>query len=503
MAASFTLLIARKALRACGQLLLLLGMLLGVSVHAEESAPLPANPGGVAPDNAQIETTPSPLKDEEIRQRISGIFSEIDGLGAVEVSVTQGVVTLAGETANDRKAQQAVGLANRLTDVVTVGDQIERTLDVQDNVATAYQGLRARGQNLLRALPLLLVGFVIFGLVAWFGAWLSNRKNLWQRLTPNSFVAELLAQTIKVIFIILGLIMALSLIGAETVIGTLLGGAGVIGIAIGFAVKDTIENYIASLMLSIRQPFQARDHVVINDREGIVVRLTSRATILMTLEGNQLRIPNADVFKGIILNYTQNPERRFNFELGVDANDDPLAAIKVVLDALQALEFVLNEPKAVGVIKNVGDSNIVLEFLGWVDQSTTDFGKARSIAIRETKHALENQGFSLPEPIYRLSFNPELEHALAHFQGDSAGSLNPDVALTPATPDSQTAIRPNTIDGRDKQQAKARAKQILRGHEADEVLDARPDERLMKKVEQEIAENSNETDLLNKNSPRE
>ena len=522
MAAFLTFSSARRSLRAWGQLVLLLSMLLGLLVHAAEedvsdiNIPLTANGveedttahsaptiSGESTNNAQIETTPSPLKDNEIRQRISGIFSEIDGLGAVEVNVAQGVVTLAGETANERKAQQAINLANRLTDVVTVDDHINRTLDVQDNVSTAYQGLRTRGQNLVKALPLLMVGFLLFGLVAWFGVWLSKRQKLWQRLTPNPFVAELLAQTIKVIFIILGLILALSLIGAETIIGTLLGGAGVIGIAIGFAVKDTIENYIASLMLSIRQPFQARDHVVINDREGIVVRLTSRATILMTLEGNQLRIPNADVFKGIILNYTQNPERRFTFELGVDANDDPLAAIKVGLDAIQRLDFVLAEPKAIAIITHVGDSNIVLEFLIWVDQSKTDFGKARSIAIRETKHALENQGFSLPEPIYRLRFNPELEQGLGRFQGESAGSLNPDMTLPPTTSDSQTAIRPNTIDDRDKQQAKARAKQILRGQDANEVLDARPDEKLMQKVEQEIAENSNGTDLLNKNSLRE
>ncbi|WP_346798534.1 mechanosensitive ion channel family protein [Halomonas sp. Bachu 37] len=532
MAAFLTLSAAHLSLRACGQLLLLLSMVYGGSAHAVEDvpgspAPLEANGveqrstgktetaessapvtpapaiSGESTNNAQIETTPSPLKDNEIQQRISGIFSEIDGLGAIEVNVSQGIVTLAGETANERKAQQALSLANRLTDVVTVDDHINRTLDVQDNVSTAYQGLRTRGQNLVKALPLLLVGFLLFALVAWFGAWLSRRQKLWQRLTPNPFVAELLAQTIKVIFIIFGLILALSLIGAETVIGTLLGGAGVIGIAIGFAVKDTIENYIASLMLSIRQPFQARDHVVINDREGIVVRLTSRATILMTLEGNQLRIPNADVFKGVILNYTQNPERRFTFELGVDANDDPLAAIKVGLDAIHKLDFVLAEPKAIAIITHVGDSNIILEFLVWVDQSKTDFGKARSIAIRETKHALENQGFSLPEPIYRLRFNPKLEQVLEDSQVNNAGSLNPDTTPPPTTSDSQTAIRPKMIDDRDKQQAKARAKEILRGQDADEVLDARPDEKLMQKIEQEIAENSNGTDLLNKNSPRE
>ena len=483
------------------------------SVEADsQSLPPPADPpviSGESTNNAQIETTPTPLKDNDIRQRINGIFSEIEGLQAVSVSVTQGVVTLAGETPNEKKAQQAINLTNRLTDVVTVEDNINRTLDVQDNVTTVYQGLKAQVKNLVKAVPLLLVGIVIFGLVTWFGSWFSNRKKMWQRLTPNPFVAELLAQTVKVIFIIFGLILALSLIGAETILGTLLGGAGVIGIAVGFAVKDTIENYIASLMLSIRQPFRARDQIVINGQEGIVVRLTSRATILMTLDGNQLRIPNAEVFKGTILNYTKNPERRFTFELGVDANDDPLAAIKVGIDAICQLDFVLDEPKAIAVITNVGDSNIILEFQIWVDQSETDFAKARSIAIRETKHALENEGFSLPEPIYRLRFNDELEKALEHLQGNNrsnqANGTNADMTITPTTPESIdiNKVDNSSADDKDKKQAKARAKYILQGRNAEEVLSARPDEKLMEKVEQEIAENSDETDLLSNNSPQE
>lgn len=479
----------------------------GDITEPDSSLPTPAPPpviSGESTNNAQIETTPTPQKDNDIRQRISSIFSEIEGLQAINISVTQGVVTLTGETANEKKAQQAINLTNRLTDVVTVEDRINRTLDVQENVSTVYQGLKAQVTNLVKALPLLLVGIVIFSLVAWFGSWLSNRKKMWQRLTPNLFVAELLSQTVKVIFIIFGLILGLSLIGAETILGTLLGGAGVIGIAVGFAVKDTIENYIASLMLSIRQPFRARDHIVINGQEGIVVRLTSRATILMTLDGNQLRIPNSEVFKGTILNYTKNPERRFTFELGVDANDDPLAAIKVGLDAIHTLAFVLDEPKAIAVITNVGDSNIVLEFQIWVDQSETDFAKARSIAIRETKHALENEGFSLPEPIYRLRFNNKLEKAFERMRG-SADNTQSDLTVTPTMPESaeNNQNNDNQLDDQDKKQAKARAKTILQGHNADDVLDARPDDKLMEKVEQEIAQSSDETDLLNNNSPQE
>ena len=467
---------------------------------------------GESSNNTQIETAQTVQHDNDIRQRISGIFSEIEGLQAINVGVTQGVVTLTGETPNEKKAQQAINLTNRLTDVVTVEDKINRTLDVQDNVTTVYQSIKAQAKNLIKAVPLLLVGIILFALVTWFGSWLSNRQKMWQRLTPNPFVAELLSQTVKVIFIILGLILALSLIGAETILGTLLGGAGVIGIAVGFAVKDTIENYIASLMLSIRQPFRARDHILINAQEGIVVRLTSRATILMTLDGNQLRIPNAEVFKATILNYTKNPERRFTFELGVDANDDPLAAIKVGIDAIAQLGFALDKPKVTAIIKEVGDSNIILQFQVWVNQSEADFSKARSIAIRETKHALEDEGFSLPEPIYQLRFNHKLEQAFEYFQSSRNGDKSQEnITVTPiiVKPSNDSKIANDaqaaetTIEDKDKQQAKARAKHILQGRNADQVLDARPDEKLMEKVEQEIAENSDETDLLSNSSPQE
>ncbi|GAA0731959.1 mechanosensitive ion channel family protein [Sphingomonas japonica] len=151
--------------------------------------------------------------------------------------------------------------------------------------------------------------------------------------------------------------------------------------------------------------FRANDHVVIEGNEGRVVRLTSRATILMTLEGNHLRIPNSTVFKAVILNYTRNPERRFEFDLGIDAEDDPVDAMTVGLAAIGDMAFVLNTPAPTAIICEMGDSNIVLRFFGWVDQTRTDFLTGRSLALDTAKRALESAGFALPEPIYRLRFD--------------------------------------------------------------------------------------------------
>ncbi|KAK0350059.1 ATPases associated with a variety of cellular activities, partial [Friedmanniomyces endolithicus] len=119
---------------------------------------------------------------------------------------------------------------------------------------------------------------------------------------------------------------------------------------------DTIDNYVSSLMLSIRQPFRANDHVKIDSWEGRVVRLTSRATVLMTLDGNHLRVPNSTVFKAVIVNFTTNPTRRFSFEVGIDPAADPATARAVALDPELIMydePFAGLDPISMGVTANL------------------------------------------------------------------------------------------------------------------------------------------------------
>lgn len=438
-----------------------------------------------ADDQAPISTVDTASHDEQIRSRIAGIFSEIGTLSAVQVSTKQGVVTLSGSVANEAQADSALGIAKRTEGVVTVKDDIERTLTVQDNITPLWDDAKSKVHRLIKALPLIAVALSVLVFLSWLGYYFSGRKAFWQRLMPNPFVAEIVSQAVKILLMVVGLLLALSILGANKIMGTLLGGAGVMGIAIGFAVRDSIENYIASIMLSIRQPFAAGDHVVINDLEGIVVRLTSRATILMTLEGNHLRIPNAQVFKGIILNYSTNPERRFVFDLGIDADDDPIRAMKVGLDALVAYDFILDRPKPNAVIKHVGDSNIVIEFRAWVNQNDSDFTKARSLSIHAAKTALEQAGFALPEPIYRLRFEEDLVAALhALPKGNSAYvDTEPTGRQHPPSP----------------ARADASAEDVPSPHP---FADVAPDQYLQEKIKQERLVEG-ESDLLDEGSPKE
>ncbi len=393
---------------------IVLALVLGLGspglARAQDLSPTPAlSPTSPSTASTPIATTVAVTESQDIAQRIHDIFAEIIPLRAVQIRVSAGVVTLSGIVQNADDIKRAEAIASRVAGVVTVQNDLERDLDVTTNLTPTLGQFKADMKGLLRALPLMGVAMGVGLLIMVLGYLLASINRLWRWIMPNPFLAEIAATFIRFISIVLGLIAALEVLGATALLSGVLGGAGVVGIALGFAARDMAGNYVASLMLSLRQPFRANDLVVIEGHEGRVIRLTSRATVLMTLDGNHLRIPNLIVFKSVILNYTYNSKRRFSFDLGVDADDDPINGIAVGLKAMNDLKFVLVEPAAMAVIENVGDSNIVLRFYGWIDQKDTDFLKGRSLAIQAAKSALEGAGFALPEPIYRLRFDEGTE----------------------------------------------------------------------------------------------
>lgn len=360
---------------------------------APKASPSPAPSVGPT-----IETEAASNSDARIARRIRGIFSELPSLAHVTVKVQQGVVTLGGVVESTADKAKAEGIAGRVSGVVTVESKIVRDTSVGSGVA----GLRKvsdKFAGIVGVLPLLGVALLVALLIGAIGYFIAGLRGMWVRVARNPFLAELIASAIRFVFVLGGIVVALDMLGAGTLLGAVLGGAGVVGLALGFAMRDTIENYVSSLMLSLRQPFQANDMVRIDNCEGRVVRLTTRATILMTPEGNHLRVPNSTVFKAVILNFTRNPQRRFDFTLQIDTKADPAKARRCGLDALKALDFVLDKPSPAAVVKDVLYPNIAIQFLGWLDQSKTDFGKGRSRALEAVKRALEDNGLAIPDPI--------------------------------------------------------------------------------------------------------
>ena len=344
-----------------------------------------------------ITTETSAQQDAAIAMRIREILGELGNYDDVTVTVSEGVVTLRGTTTSALDAVELDPLAARVEGVVAVRNQVTETTDISERLNPAIERFRARIDQLIVFLPLALIAAAAFALVVIVGLAIARMRQPWERLAPNTFIAEIYRQLLRIAFVIFGIVIALDILNATALLSTILGAAGIIGLALGFAVRDTVENFIASVMLSFRQPFRPNDTVEINGDIGKVIRLTSRATILLSFDGNHIRIPNATVFKSRIINYTQNAERRFMFSVTVDRDADLQETRALVAKTVQDLPFVLGEPAAQTWIEALHPVGVELVITGWVDQNETSIVRGKGEALRQVKLAIQAAGVVIPD----------------------------------------------------------------------------------------------------------
>ena len=363
-----------------------------------------------APDarDVQAEVQAGEREDARIATTIAARLLRQAALQRVTVAVNGGVATLGGSVVADADRKLAADIAGKVEGVSNVVNQVAIDADLHTRLSAAVEQLKGKLVRLVVALPLLVVAFGI----VWFAVWIGRRVSRWplrwlRGHADNPYMDGLVRRIVHAAVVIVGLVVALNLLGATALVGAVLGSAGVIGLVVGFAFKDIAENYMAGLLLSLRRPFAPDDHLVIDRFEGKVIALTSRATLLMTLDGNQVSLPNSLVFKSVVTNYTANPKRRFDFVLPVDPSESLARPRDLGLRAIGGVDGVLTEPGPSFAADGYSAKGMDLRFFGWVDQRHNDVGKVRTEALREVRGAFAEAGIHGPETVrYRAPAVP-------------------------------------------------------------------------------------------------
>ncbi|BCT93433.1 hypothetical protein LYSHEL_24570 [Lysobacter helvus] len=348
-----------------------------------------ATPATVAP--APATTVASDLATGK---RLDARLDAVPELRDVESSVIDGVALLHGEVIAPADLKLAVTIAAQTPGVSSVENRITLSARLKDRFAVAWTAVGEKLVRLVAATPLLIVALLIVLASVWIGRALSRRTRWLQRVhSDNPYMEGLVQRIVQWAVVLAGVLIALDLLGASSLVGAVLGSAGVIGLVLGFAFKDIAENYVAGILLSLRRPFAPGDHVLIDRvHEGKVVALTSRATLLMTLDGNQIALPNALVFRSVVLNYTENPKRRFDFLVPLDPNASVGDAQRVGLAAVEGIEGVLADPAPYALVTEYLPDRMTVQFFGWVDQKANSVARTRSAAMRAVKGALDDHG---------------------------------------------------------------------------------------------------------------
>ena len=344
-------------------------------------------------------------EDTDIATRLTRILEATEWFKEPQVRVDEGVVFLSGRVADARHRDWAGRLAGNTQDVVAVVNHIEVQEISMWDLSPAWADLRRLGTEAVRELPLFVLALLL--LAATWGAtkWTVHSASsfLGSRL-DSQLLRDVAGRVVAVPVFLFGLYLVLRVSGLTRLAMTVVGGTGVLAIVIGFAFRDIAENFLASVFISIQRPFKRGDLIEVGGFKGYVQSVNTRSTLLMTLEGNHVQIPNATIFKNTITNFTANPNARFDFSVGIGYDDSITTAQSVALAVIRDHPAVIDDPEPLVLVESLGSATVNLRIYMWVDISRYSQLKVRSAVIRLTKRAFDQAGISMPDEAREVVF---------------------------------------------------------------------------------------------------
>ena len=239
----------------------------------------------------------------------------------------------------------------------------------------------------LRALVLLAVGIPgSFSLARKLRAWLTARYTGQHGLIGGQIVA----------YGGIALIVTAALNQLGFSLAPLLGAAGVLGVAVGFASQTSVSNIISGLFLLAEQPFRINDVVTVGDVTGIVISLDLLSVKMRTFDNKFVRVPHETIIKTTVTNVTRYPIRRVDVDVPVAYKEDVARVKAVLMEVVNAERRVLRQPEPLIVFKGFGNSSVDLMIVCWAE--TPEWFPVRLALFEAVKARLDAEGIEIPFP---------------------------------------------------------------------------------------------------------
>lgn len=217
------------------------------------------------------------------------------------------------------------------------------------------------------------------------------------------------------LIIFIGLLIALVIAIPGFTPGQLISVLGLSSVAIGFAFRDILQNFLAGILLLLSEPFRIGDQIVINDFEGTVEDIQTRATFIKTYDGRRIVIPNSNLFTNSVTVNTAHDKRRLQYDIGIGYGDDIARAKRILLDTVREVPEVLDDPAPDALVVKLADSSINIRLRWWVQPPRQfDILNSQDIVLEKVANALLSEGFDLPFPTQQILFHDQTEE----FDGD-------------------------------------------------------------------------------------
>ncbi len=285
---------------------------------------------------------------------------------------------------------------------------------------TAGVNLNAEVSNAWQTVDNIIAGFfailpkLILALLLFLAFWLVARgvRGIVHRVTPgptDSNIGIVLGRLAYAGTILLGFLVALTVVAPSVGISELVGLLGIGGVAIGFAFQDIFQNLLAGVLILLREPFRVGDEITSGEYTGTVEAIETRATFIRTYDGRRVIIPNSNIYTDPVTVITAYHIVRSQYDVGIGYSDDITEAKRIALETVRGVEGVLDDPAPDVLTWDLAESSVNLRVRWWSKPVRGEVVVLRDRVLQAVKERLSAAGIDLPFPTQQILFHDQTE----------------------------------------------------------------------------------------------
>ncbi len=268
------------------------------------------------------------------------------------------------------------------------------------SIEAALRTLESWGSSFIAMLPNIVVSILIVLFFYFLGKGVRNLVlRTTQKKEKSQSVGIVIGRFAFGLSLLTGFFVAMTVLIPSFTAGELVSTLGITSIAIGFAFKDILQNFLAGILILLTEPFRIDDQIQVNGYEGTVVNIETRATKIRTYDNRLVVIPNASMFSESVTVNTAYEVRRSEFDFGIGYDDDIDQAKKIIMEVLQATEWVADSPAPETFTVGLGDSSVAIRGRWWTKPEIGPVTEATDAIVTTVKKRFDAAGITIPFPI--------------------------------------------------------------------------------------------------------
>ncbi len=274
-----------------------------------------------------------------------------------------------------------------------------------------WSKIQGMGNDFIILLPNLVLALIVFAIFFFIARTL---KRVVKQITRSHRQARnlglVLGRLAQGTTILVGLFIALSIVIPSLKASDLVQLLGISGVAIGFAFRDILQNFLAGILILLTEPFQIDDQIVFKGFEGTVEQIQTRATMIRTYDGRRIVIPNSELFTNSVTVNTAFEHRRLQYDIGIGYGDDIDEARRLILEAIHEIDGVLETPAPDAIVVELAGSTVNIRARWWVQPPRrADVLDMQDRVLTNIKNTLTANGIDLPFPTQQILFHDQTE----------------------------------------------------------------------------------------------